>query len=252
MRIALLSRYPRVDVPSWKRDLAARIAAGGHEVGVLYSRAPLADHVRAGLREFGPSALGRYVAAATGRSERGAETLAEWVRARDLRVMLHRRLGDADTVSALRAFGPDLLVLTGADIVPEAILAVPSVAAINPHYGLLPGYRGMNVTEWSIYNDDPVGVSIHHVTRGIDTGDILATERLRVARGDDLESLREKHQRAAGRLLAETVERIAAGDAAATPQALEEGRQYYRMHPRLRAIVERRLAAGTYRWIGEA
>ena len=49
-----------------------------------------------------------------------------------------------------------------------------------PHYGLLPRYRGMNVTEWSIYYDDPVGVTVHAVDPGIDTGEILLQETLTV------------------------------------------------------------------------
>lgn len=255
MRIALVSRYPRVDVPRWKRDLAARLCDRGHDVGVLYSRAALADQARAGLKEFGIGALPRYAAAALGRaggtSSEGGMTLAAWARRRGLAVMLQRRLGDAEAHRALRTFGPDVLILTGADIVPRSLLELPKLAAINPHYGLLPKYRGMNVTEWSIYHDDPVGVSIHDVAPGIDTGDIRVTERVTAMPGDDLARLRERHQDTAARLLVETVERIAAGDSSRTPQALDEGRQYYRMHPRLRASVEAKLADRSYRWLGD-
>ncbi len=255
MRIALVSRYPRVDVPRWKRELAERLVAAGHEVGVLYSRSSLLDQARAGLRELGVGALPRYATAALprpggARDGKAAGTLAGWARERGLAVMLQRRLGDADAHLALRTFGPDLLVLTGADIVPVPLLEIPRRGAINPHYGLLPRYRGMNVTEWSIYHDDPVGVSIHDVEPGIDTGGVRATERVAATPGDDLARLRERHQEAAGRLLLDTVERIAAGDSRATPQRLDEGRQYFRMHPRLRAVVEAKLADGSYRWLG--
>lgn len=254
MRIALVSRYPRVDVPRWKRELAKGLLGAGHEVGVLYSRSTLRDQARAGLRELGPRALPAYAAAALprpgGSDDGGGGTLAGFARARGLALMLQRRLGDPDAHLALRTFGPDLLILTGADIVPPALLEVPRRGAINPHYGLLPRYRGMNVTEWSIYQDDPLGVSIHDVEPGIDTGDVRASERITAMPGDDLARLRERHQEAAARLLLQTVQRIGTGDSQGMPQRLDEGRQYFRMHPRLRAVVEGKLADHSYRWLG--
>jgi methionyl-tRNA formyltransferase len=162
--------------------------------------------------------------------------------------MLHARLSDAECLAAVRSFRPELAILAGSDIVPAALLELPQIGTLNPHYGLLPKYRGMNVTEWSIYHDDPVGVTVHFVTPGIDTGDIVAREYVRVARGDDVEALRPKHQRVATSLLLDSVDAIVGGRVERTPQRLEDGRQYYRMHPALRATVERKLADGSYRW----
>ncbi len=112
--------------------------------------------------------------------------------------MRHRRLSDPDALAAVRAWRPGLALLVGADIAPEALLTIPRVGTLNAHYGLLPGYRGMNVTEWAIYQDDPLGVTVHWVDRGIDTGAIAAREQITVQPGATLESLR-RHQEAAAR-----------------------------------------------------
>ena len=109
------------------------------------------------------------------------------------------------TLEWVRSFRPDVLVLVGADIVPRALLEIPRLGTINPHYGLLPRYRGMNVTEWSIYHDDPVGVTIHAVDPGIDTGDILVRESVPVRPGATLTSVRAQQQETSARLLKETV-----------------------------------------------
>jgi methionyl-tRNA formyltransferase len=255
VRVLLISRYPRVDTPGWKRNVAQGLIDRGLDVGVLYSHSSLADQARAGLKEFGPSLIGRYLqlrpsAPGSGSdAEEEPETLGAWAAERSLPVMAHARLGDPDCLSAVRDFQPDLAMLAGSDIVPASLLELPRIGTLNPHYGLLPKYRGMNVTEWSIYHDDPVGVTVHYVSPGIDTGDIVASEYVRVTRGDDVESLRPKHQRAATSLLLGAADGIAAGRAERTPQRLEDGRQYYRMHPALRAIVERKLADCTYRWV---
>jgi hypothetical protein len=46
--------------------------------------------------------------------------------------------------------------------------------AINFHNGLLPDYRGLNATPWSLYNSEPeTGYSFHHMTAGIDEGAVV-------------------------------------------------------------------------------
>lgn len=258
MKIVLLTRYPRVDTPAWKRALAESVLLRGDEVAVLYTRSRLIDQVRAGLGEFGAGAVGRYLEArrvgrghggGAGEGE-GTQTLAGWARERGIEVSLHVRLDDRDCLSRLRALEPDLLVLLGADIVPAEVLEIPRIGTLNGHYGLLPRYRGMNVTEWSIYHDDPVGVSVHMVDPGIDTGAIVAREPIPIAHGDGLERIRERHREACARLLATACAELADGGAHPIPQLPAEGRQYYRMHPALRAAVESKLEQGTYRWVG--
>ncbi len=247
MKAILVTRYPRVDTPAWKRTLAQGLIDAGVEVGVLASRAALRDQVEAGLREFGPAdVLGRYLSL-RGRGARdqapAAPPLSGWAAERGLATLECRRLGDPDAIAALRAENPDLLALTGADIVPASVLAVPRIGTINAHYGLLPAYRGMNVTEWSVYHGAPVGVTVHLVDPGIDTGDILEREEIAIEPGETFETLRAKHQSVAGRLLLKAALALRDGVAERTPQRPEEGRQYYRMHPELRRIAEARLAA---------
>jgi methionyl-tRNA formyltransferase len=100
----------------------------------------------------------------------------------------------------------------------------------------------MNVTEWSVFHGDPVGVTVHLVDAGIDTGDILLKEEIPVEPGDTFERLRTKHQEVATRLLVDAAIGLRDGTAHRTPQRAEDGRQYYRMHPLLRGVAEARLA----------
>jgi folate-dependent phosphoribosylglycinamide formyltransferase PurN len=252
VRVALVSRYPRADVPAWKRTLAQGLLESGFELSVVYSRSSLADQLLAGVREFGPrSVVGKALSIRRGNGgatgEPSAQTLAAWAEERGLPVLRCARLGDADCVAALTEARPDLLVLAGSDLVPANVLAIPARGTINAHYGLLPRYRGMNVTEWSIYHDDPIGVTVHMVDPGVDTGDIVVQEEIAAEPGDTLETLRGKHQELAAMLLLEAARRISDGSAAPRPQQPEDGRQFYRMHPAVRAVVEGKLAAGSYR-----
>lgn len=252
MRVVLVSRYPRVDTPAWKRVLAERLLERGIDVGVLYSRSSLADQASAGLREFGFGLVRKYLerSPGDGAESGGDPTLDQWALGRELPRHHDRRLSAPDALAWVRWFAPDLLVLVGADIVPSALLELPRLGTINPHYGLLPRYRGMNVTEWSIYRDDPVGVSIHMVDPGIDTGDILLREALPVPGEATLASIRQQHQSTSAELLERAAVLLLEGATDRTPQRPEEGQQFYRMHPILRAQVERRLSDGSYRWLG--
>lgn len=252
MNVALLTRYPRVDTMSWKRDLAARVLDAGQRLTVVYTRSAFVDQVQAGFREFG-FGVGRRYAEARRRpsSEAGvAKTLSAWCADRGVEVLGFRRVADPQLAAALAARRVDVLLLAGADIVPKGVLEVPAIATLNAHFGLLPRYRGMNVAEWSIYHDDPVGVSVHVVDAGIDTGDIVSTRPLLVERGDTLESIRVRQRQAAVELLADATAAAGAGSLPRRAQEPEAGRQYYRMHPRLRALVEAKLSSGEYGWLG--
>jgi len=69
---------------------------------------------------------------------------------------------------------PDLLISSGfRHIVPESVLDVPDLGAINLHKSYLPYNRGANPNVWSILEDGPVGVSIHYMTPDIDAGPVI-------------------------------------------------------------------------------
>lgn len=241
MRAVLVSRYPRVDTLAWKRRVGAGLLEAGVEVSVLYSRATLIDHASAGVREEGLGVLRHYIALRSGGSEGAPPTsLAAWAEERGLVVERVRRLDDP---APLRSLSPDVVLLVGADLVPASLLAVPRLGTINAHYGLLPAYRGMNVAEWSVYHGDPVGVTVHLVDAGVDTGPILVEERIALEPGDTFASLRRKQRELAARLLVRAAFALHDGTARPMPQAAHEGRQYYRMHPALRRVADARLRA---------
>ena len=68
-----------------------------------------------------------------------------------------------------------------ARIVPDDVLATPTLGAINVHPSLLPDYRGVCAVWWALYEGCPrVGVTIHQMTVPVDTGPILAQTAVEV------------------------------------------------------------------------
>lgn len=241
MKIALVSRYPRFDVAEWKVALLHDLV-GEHDVEIVYSGKSLRAHLQVAWRERGLIASARSMA---GRSV--PATLGRRAKDRGLAVTAFDSLrGDAP----LRHFeqaGYEAALLLNAEIVPPEILAVIEGPVLNVHYGLLPAYRGLHATEWAILEDAPVGVSVHLVDAGVDTGAIVAQREVQVRPGDDLKAIRAKQAAAAREMVLPALERVIDGSAAITPQG--PGRRYRRMPRKLRLRVEDRLSSGEYRWI---
>ena len=75
----------------------------------------------------------------------------------------------------MKELKPDLVVFTGGRLIRDNILKNSGAGVVNCHMGILPMYRGVDVVEWPILNEDwnNIGLTIHFMVKGIDTGDIL-------------------------------------------------------------------------------
>lgn len=115
------------------------------------------------------------------------------------------------------------------------------MGTLNAHQGALPRFRGMNAIEWAVLEGSPPTVSVHFVDTGVDTGDIVATEPVPIAPGDTFDSLRIRASAQQIDLLARTARAALAGPLPRRSQRRAEGRQYFPMHPTLRAVAKQRL-----------
>lgn len=92
----------------------------------------------------------------------------------------------------LRQLKPDFIILIGGGILKKNIIKTASVGVINAHPGLLPDIRGRDVVIHSILRDVPLGVTLHFIDEGIDTGDILEKYIIPIKSTDRLEDLLSK------------------------------------------------------------
>jgi methionyl-tRNA formyltransferase len=141
--------------------------------------------------------------------------------------------------------GPEVLVLGGTRIIKPDILTA-SRLTVNAHPGLLPWLRGSASVGWALYQDLPQGATVHFVSPGIDTGDIIISRELPVHRHDTYESLNYRIAILAGELMAEALAAIARGDVSRTPQDPDTGETYKVIPENLLEEGKRRLAEGRY------
>jgi len=96
----------------------------------------------------------------------------------------------------------DVYILANTRIVKPVVLAMPRVTSMNPHYAYLPtkdpahqaphpsGYiRGALPFMYALLADAPMGITLHHVQPTIDTGDIIVSTTLPIAKGEDVSDL---------------------------------------------------------------
>jgi methionyl-tRNA formyltransferase len=78
-------------------------------------------------------------------------------------------------------------------IIRKNLRSAAPMGFINCHAGALPFYRGRNPINWALINgEDRIGVTVHFVDEGIDTGDIITQYFIDVLESDDYASLLEK------------------------------------------------------------
>jgi len=162
----------------------------------------------------------------------------------DRTVLQVRGFDDREAVAAIQALQPDLLVYAGGrDILRAPLLATARLGCIGGHYGLLPKIRGMATVEWSLMLDVPPTVAVQRINAGIDTGDVLIQAKVPLLKGDTFMKIRERSYYITKLLLTIAAKGLMAERLAARPQERLEGTQYFRLHPQIHRLAERRLAA---------
>ena len=75
---------------------------------------------------------------------------------------------------------PRVVVINGTRIIARHCLEATDAIFINTHCGITPQYRGAHGGYWALYADDAdnCGVTIHLVDAGVDTGGIIAQQRI--------------------------------------------------------------------------
>jgi methionyl-tRNA formyltransferase len=94
----------------------------------------------------------------------------------------------------VRRCAPDLIWITDYRyLLPEAILALAPLGAVNLHPSLLPKYRGRAPVNWGIlHGETRFGLTAHFVDAGMDTGDIIAQREYTLAQAEDIADALEK------------------------------------------------------------
>jgi len=120
----------------------------------------------------------------------------------------------AELGAHLAVWKPDLVVLSGLmRLLPASLVDEWAPRLINTHPAHLPEFPGARgVRDALAAGVDRTGASVIVVDSGVDTGPILAQERVPVLPGDDEHTLHDRIKPVERRLLIDVVQRIASGE----------------------------------------
>ena len=130
-----------------------------------------------------------------------------------IEVLQPEKARDEEFVEKLRAYGADIFVVVAfGQLLPAGIINMPRYGCINVHASLLPKYRGASPIQWAVIDGcEYSGVTTMKMDEGLDTGDILMVEKVKLDAKETGGSLFDRLSDVGAHLLVKTLEGLEAG-----------------------------------------
>lgn len=138
----------------------------------------------------------------------------------DLLVLQPEKISGSPEMAKIAELAPDLIVTAAfGQFLPEKLLQIPRLGAINVHASLLPKYRGGAPVHYAIMNgEDKTGVTIMEMIKKMDAGAIYNQAEIPITKTDDVGTMFEKLSLLGKELLLDTLPELINGALEKTPQ----------------------------------
>src|SRR6202008_1912310 len=188
--------------PDFSVPTLLELAAHGHEIAAVYSRAPKPG--------------GRGMKLQPSPVEQEARRL-------EIPVLTPATLKTPEAIEEFHAHGADAAVVVAYGmILPQAILDAPKLGCFNLHASLLPRWRGAAPINRAIMaGDAESGVMVMKMDVGLDTGDVAMAERLPITDTMTASDLHDALAPLGGDLMARAMGALESGTLPLSPQASE-------------------------------
>lgn len=133
--------------------------------------------------------------------------------AHDIPVFQPESLKDDALYEELSALKPDIsAVVAYGMLIPKRIIDLPRISTINVHGSVLPKYRGAAPMQYSVLNGDKTaGVTVMHVSEGLDAGDIILSREIPVGENETFGELHDRLSVLGAEALVEAISELEAG-----------------------------------------
>lgn len=138
----------------------------------------------------------------------------------DLLVLQPEKISGSTEMDKIASLAPDLIITAAfGQFLPEKLLQIPRLGAINVHASLLPKYRGGAPVHYAIMNgEDKTGVTIMEMIKKMDAGAIYSQAEIPITKTDDVGTMFEKLSALGKDLLLNTLPELIQGTLEKTPQ----------------------------------
>jgi methionyl-tRNA formyltransferase len=139
--------------------------------------------------------------------------------ANNLNVLQPTNLKAEEFIAELKSLNANLQVVVAFRMLPEIVWSMPEFGTFNLHASLLPQYRGAAPINWVIINGEKeTGVTTFFLQHKIDTGDIIAQEKVSIGENEIAGELHDKLMNIGSNLVLKTVQDIENNNISTKPQ----------------------------------
>lgn len=85
----------------------------------------------------------------------------------------------------------DVYLILGAGLLSAECVAGKKI--INCHPGVIPASRGLDSFKWAIYEQKPLGISLHYIDADVDAGEVISVIPTNVYTTDTIDTLARRH-----------------------------------------------------------
>lgn len=137
-----------------------------------------------------------------------------------LLVLSPEKSRDQDFIQMVKSLDADFnLVAAYGQIMSQNLLDSSRQGSFNLHGSILPFYRGAAPIQRAIENGDKeTGISLMKMDRGMDTGDVIAIEKLKIGDEETYGELQSRLAILASNMAEKYIDRLASGDFVTEPQ----------------------------------
>tara|TARA_B110000438_G_C15810952_1_gene649609 strand:- start:1320 stop:2213 length:894 start_codon:yes stop_codon:yes gene_type:complete len=141
------------------------------------------------------------------------DTLKNYCSKYKIDYFMHKNINSKDFLHKIAPYDCDLFVsMSFNQIFKDKILNMPRLKTINCHAGKLPFYRGRNILNWVLINDEKdFGITVHYMDIGIDTGDIILQKSFPISDLDNYSTLLTRAYEGCALLLYKSLKKIKTG-----------------------------------------
>ena len=121
-------------------------------------------------------------------------TLKNYAEKYKIDYLKHKNINSQEFIKMISKYKCNLFVsMSFNQIFKTEIINLPKYKIINCHAGKLPFYRGRNILNWALINDEKYfGITVHYVDEGIDTGNIILQRDYPITNNDTYATLLEQ------------------------------------------------------------
>ena len=252
LRIVLLTRTGR---PSGEKILKALVSSQKEVVGVVAEKRSrillnkgLYSFFKKSIRQHGYHFLSaRAIELLKGLFRGDKDLLKDFCGEHGISYHLVDDHNSDSSLQILHHLQADVLITANTRIIKGHVINTPARATVNFHTSKLPLYAGLDSIFWALYHGEKeIGVTIHFLEEGLDTGNILTQTTIPVTADDDLSSLTVKANETGSQLMVETILKFEKGDFSGVAQDLSRRTYFSWPTPDQRKELRRRLRPQVY------